>query len=189
MKKVKYGHRDYAPKDGCAPPHGYKTSRREFLQGATALAVAHPIFPLLQLGKANRGGRPVLSDLSFSVADGQMLLVTGANGSGKTTLLRTMVGEVPALNGMARLGHKVMINYYAQAHEGLEMNATVLQEIRRIKPDFSPRGDMARLQGTWKLFKLVKKGEFLVPRDAEMTWKITGATVSIDGGRALTCAR
>ena len=26
------------------------------------------------------------------------------------------------------------INYYAQAHEGLEMQATVLQEIRRIKP-------------------------------------------------------
>jgi len=45
-----------------------------------------------------------------------------------------MVGEVPALSGLARLGHKVTINYYAQAHEGLEMNATVLQEIRRIKP-------------------------------------------------------
>jgi ATP-binding cassette subfamily F protein 3 len=58
----------------------------------------------------------------------------GPNGSGKTTLLRTMVGEVPALSGQARLGHKVVINYYAQAHEGLEMQATVLQEIRRIKP-------------------------------------------------------
>jgi RNA polymerase sigma factor (sigma-70 family) len=52
-------------------------------------------------------------------------------------------------------------------------------EIRRIEPDFSPRGDLARLQGTWKLFKLVKKGGFLVPRDAEMTWKITGTTVSV----------
>src|SRR5438270_14022846 len=61
MKKVKYGHRDYAPKDGSAPPHGYKTSRREFLLGAAALPVAHPIFPLLQEGKANRGGRPVLA--------------------------------------------------------------------------------------------------------------------------------
>jgi ATP-binding cassette, subfamily F, member 3 len=58
----------------------------------------------------------------------------GPNGSGKTTLLRTMVGEVPALSGLARLGHKVTINYYAQAHEGLDMQATVLQEIRRIKP-------------------------------------------------------
>ncbi len=65
---------------------------------------------------------------------GQRVALMGPNGSGKTTLLRTMVGEVPALSGLARLGHKVTINYYAQAHEGLEMNATVLQEIRRIKP-------------------------------------------------------
>jgi len=64
----------------------------------------------------------------------QRVALMGPNGSGKTTLLRTMVGEVPALSGLARLGHKVVINYYAQAHEGLEMNATVLQEIRRIKP-------------------------------------------------------
>jgi ATP-binding cassette subfamily F protein 3 len=65
---------------------------------------------------------------------GQRVALMGPNGSGKTTLLRTMVGEVPALSGLARLGHKVIINYYAQAHEGLEMQATVLQEIRRIKP-------------------------------------------------------
>jgi len=38
------------------------------------------------------------------------------------------------LSGTARLGHKVAINSYAQAHEGLDMSATVLQEIRRIKP-------------------------------------------------------
>jgi ATP-binding cassette subfamily F protein 3 len=60
--------------------------------------------------------------------------IVGGPRSGKTTLLRTMVGEVPPLSGQARLGHKVTINYYAQAHEGLEMNATVLEEIRRIKP-------------------------------------------------------
>ena len=58
----------------------------------------------------------------------------GPNGSGKTTLLRTIVGELPPLRGQARLGHKVEINYYAQAHEGLRMDATVLDEIRRIKP-------------------------------------------------------
>ncbi|HKH69217.1 MAG TPA: ATP-binding cassette domain-containing protein, partial [Reyranella sp.] len=81
-----------------------------------------------------RGGRPVFDRLSFALGAGELLALTGRNGSGKTTLLRTMVGEVPALSGLARLGHKVTINYYAQAHEGLEMNATVLQEIRRIKP-------------------------------------------------------
>jgi ATP-binding cassette subfamily F protein 3 len=58
----------------------------------------------------------------------------GPNGSGKTTLLRTMVGDLPALRGQMRLGHRVVINYYAQAHEGLQLNATVLDEIRRVKP-------------------------------------------------------
>ena len=65
---------------------------------------------------------------------GQRVALMGPNGSGKTTLLRTIVGDLPPLRGQVRLGHKVTINYYAQAHEGLQMSATVLDEIRRIKP-------------------------------------------------------
>ena len=65
---------------------------------------------------------------------GQRVALMGPNGSGKTTLLRTIVSELPPLRGLVRLGHKVIINYYAQAHEGLQMDATVLEEIRRIKP-------------------------------------------------------
>jgi ATP-binding cassette, subfamily F, member 3 len=65
---------------------------------------------------------------------GQRVALMGPNGSGKSTLLRTIVGELPPLRGHVRLGHKVAINYYAQAHEGLRMDATVLDEIRRIDP-------------------------------------------------------
>jgi ATP-binding cassette, subfamily F, member 3 len=65
---------------------------------------------------------------------GQRVALMGPNGSGKTTLLRTIVGELPALRGQARPGHRVVVNYYAQAHEGLRMNATVLEEVRRIQP-------------------------------------------------------
>lgn len=50
-----------------------------------------------------RGGRVVFADLSFSVAGGEALIVTGANGSGKTTLLRTIAGLLPAAEGQIRL--------------------------------------------------------------------------------------
>jgi len=39
-----------------------------------------------------RGGRDVFTELSFSVAAGEALIVTGANGSGKTSLLRIIAG-------------------------------------------------------------------------------------------------
>ena len=39
-----------------------------------------------------RGGRRVISGLSFEAAGGSALLVTGPNGSGKTSLLRALAG-------------------------------------------------------------------------------------------------
>src|SRR5882757_8979730 len=46
-----------------------------------------------------RGGRPVFDDLSFSLAKGELLVLTGPNGSGKTTLLRALALLVPAEAG------------------------------------------------------------------------------------------
>jgi ATP-binding cassette subfamily F protein 3 len=64
----------------------------------------------------------------------QRVALMGPNGAGKTTLLRTLVGELPPLRGHARLGSNVQINYYAQAHEGLQMHNTILDEMRRVRP-------------------------------------------------------
>ena len=50
-----------------------------------------------------RGGRRVLSELSFTVAPGEALLLTGPNGAGKTTLLKTIAGYLAPAGGHVTL--------------------------------------------------------------------------------------
>lgn len=50
-----------------------------------------------------RGGQPVFSDISFSLAERQALVVTGPNGAGKSTLLRAIAGLLPHAGGHIRL--------------------------------------------------------------------------------------
>ena len=50
-----------------------------------------------------RGGRVLVENLSFSLTNGQALVVTGANGAGKSTLLRGLAGFLPPFHGRALL--------------------------------------------------------------------------------------
>ncbi len=47
---------------------------------------------------------PAVSDLSFSVAAGEVLGLVGSNGAGKTTTLRCLAGIIPATLGTIRVG-------------------------------------------------------------------------------------
>ncbi|ARP98951.1 heme ABC exporter ATP-binding protein CcmA [Pseudorhodoplanes sinuspersici] len=50
-----------------------------------------------------RGGRQVFESLSFSVASGRALLVTGRNGAGKSSLLRMIAGLLRIAGGKLTL--------------------------------------------------------------------------------------
>jgi ATP-binding cassette subfamily F protein 3 len=62
---------------------------------------------------------------------GDRVGLIGPNGAGKTTLLRTLIGELPPLSGQVQIGHNVRIGYYSQTHAGLNMERTILEEIRQ----------------------------------------------------------
>lgn len=50
-----------------------------------------------------RGGRVLYDGLSFSLSEGELLLLTGPNGSGKTSLLRQIAGLLPLDGGSVAL--------------------------------------------------------------------------------------
>src|SRR5262245_59680400 len=65
----------------------------------------------------NRGGREVFRDLSFGLAAGETLLVSGRNGAGKSSLLRMIAGLVRIVAGRLTLsGGKSDIPIGEQAH-------------------------------------------------------------------------
>ncbi len=63
----------------------------------------------------------------------QRVALLGPNGSGKTTFLKTIIGQVPPVAGEVRLGGGVKAAYFAQAHEDLNPEKTVIEEILSIK--------------------------------------------------------
>lgn len=60
---------------------------------------------------------------------GECAALIGPNGSGKTTFLKTMLGQIEPLVGEVRLGASLKIGYFAQAHDDLNPEHTVLEEL------------------------------------------------------------
>ncbi len=81
------------------------------------------------------GGPAVFEDVSFDVGRGDRLLVLGLNGAGKTSLLRILAGEATANLGQFKFGHNVNVGYYAQEHDNLQADATLLDNIRAAVPN------------------------------------------------------
>jgi ATP-binding cassette, subfamily F, member 3 len=62
----------------------------------------------------------------------------GPNGAGKSTFLKTVLGQLEPLAGEVTLGASLHIGYFAQAHEGLDPDKTVLDEILEASPGMLP---------------------------------------------------
>jgi heme exporter protein A len=83
-----------------------------------------------------RGGREVFGDLSFSVASGEALIVTGHNGAGKSSLLRAIAGLVRLAEGRLALhGGDAEMSVGEQAHylghlDALKPGLSVLENLR-----------------------------------------------------------
>lgn len=66
--------------------------------------------PLLELSEVTltRRGRALLSEVTLSVAPGELLALVGPNGAGKTSILRVMLGLAAPSGGAARLNETLV---------------------------------------------------------------------------------
>lgn len=56
-----------------------------------------------------RGGNPVLHDVSFDIKKGEIFALLGGNGAGKSTTLLTLLGFIKPVSGSAQiLGHDIL---------------------------------------------------------------------------------
>jgi ATP-binding cassette subfamily F protein 3 len=66
----------------------------------------------------------------------------GPNGVGKTAFVKTILKEVEPLSGRVRLGAAVQIGYLAQAHAGLDLKQTVINEVLSVPAGGRPGKDL-----------------------------------------------
>jgi ATP-binding cassette, subfamily F, member 3 len=77
---------------------------------------------------------PLFTAESFKVRRNDCVALIGPNGSGKSTLLRTFLGELEPLDGDYILGDNLQPGYFAQAHDQLNLDNRVLDELLQAYP-------------------------------------------------------
>lgn len=105
-----------------------------------------PFVPHLRLDASHRSGNIVLRTHKLVVGYPNAPLFTaddivldrlecaaliGPNGSGKTTFLRTILEKLTPLAGEVQLGASLQVGYFSQAHDSLNLDNSVLDELLR----------------------------------------------------------
>jgi ATPase subunit of ABC transporter with duplicated ATPase domains len=81
------------------------------------------------------GSLEIFTDVDLAIDKGSRVVVLGLNGAGKTTLLRLLAGIERPDTGEVVPGHGLKLGYYAQEHETLDPDRTVLENMRSAAPD------------------------------------------------------
>jgi len=87
---------------------------------------------VLELAEVSKsfGAKRVLSNLKQTIWHGERVGLIGANGAGKSVLLRMILGQEQPDAGEIKIGPSISIGHYAQEHETLDFNQTVVDAVR-----------------------------------------------------------
>jgi ATPase subunit of ABC transporter with duplicated ATPase domains len=83
------------------------------------------------------GSLEVFSSVDVEVQRASRMVILGLNAAGKTTMLRLLAGLDQPDSGSVVQGHGLRLGYYAQEHETLAADRTVLENLRAAAPETS----------------------------------------------------
>jgi ATPase subunit of ABC transporter with duplicated ATPase domains len=83
------------------------------------------------------GSLEIFTAVDLAIDKGSKVVIIGLNGAGKTTLLRMLAGIDKPDTGQIEPGHGLKIGYFAQEHETLDVNKTVLQNMQQAAPQLA----------------------------------------------------
>jgi len=83
----------------------------------------------------NYGSLEIFTDVSCVIDKGSRVVILGLNGAGKTTLLKILANQLESDTGKVEHGHGLKLGYYAQEHEMLDFERTILENMMSSKDD------------------------------------------------------
>jgi ATP-binding cassette subfamily F protein 3 len=110
-------------------------------------------------------GKPLFSSDDLVLEREERAALIGPNGAGKTTFLRTILGQLAPVAGSVEFGASLKPGYFAQAHDGLDPDRTVVEELRahRVMLESEARAHLApylfRGDDVWKPVRALSGGE------------------------------
>lgn len=90
-------------------------------------------------------GDPILSDINFTLNEGERVGLIGENGAGKTTLLKLITGDLAPESGAVQKKNGISVGFLAQTG-GFESEGTVYSEmLGAVKPQLDALSRLAEL--------------------------------------------
>ncbi len=91
---------------------------------------------VLRIGETSIGypGNTLFKARNVELRRGACVALVGPNGSGKTTFLKVLLEQMEPLSGSIQHGASLKIGYFAQAHDRLNGEQSVLDELIEHKP-------------------------------------------------------